>query len=283
MTDDDNGSKIQRRVGRPPDTAEPSPAASELSAAAIRDSGRTQKWVASKLDVSERSLRRWLDGSPSSRGPTLEQAKAFAQLLGKPELVDLWWPPENPIAPTPAPPHVPEEKKSTARNRRTLVIVAGALAAVLAVIIGIAVARDDKAEPPVAPTAVPLATASPAGSEPVKGKVNGEYAGNRVPAKTIGLWTKPGMSSGCDLASCPAGTRQAGRVSVGQTIAVSCVTDGQMLRNGSSGDPGYYEDLRWLRLVPGQQVEQTGDDDLYLSNIWFLRDKLPPLAACSAR
>ncbi|MEU8606666.1 hypothetical protein AB0C29_01490 [Actinoplanes sp. NPDC048791] len=111
--------------------------------------------------------------------------------------------------------------------------------------------------------------------------VSGQYAGNRIPAKTIGLWTKPGMSSGCELDACPVGTRQQGRVSVGQAVAVSCVVaDGQMLRNGSAGEPGYYEDQRWVRLVPGQQVGQTGDGPLYLSNVWFLREALPPLSAC---
>jgi len=67
------------------------------------------------------------------------------------------------------------------------------------------------------------------------------------------------MSSGCELDACPAGTRQAGRIAVGQTLAVSCVVaDGQMLRNGSSGEPGYYEDQRWVRLVPGQLSKAAG-------------------------
>jgi hypothetical protein len=103
-------------------------------------------------------------------------------------------------------------------------------------------------------------------------------AGEAHPAKTIGLWTKPGMSSGCELDACPDGTVQAGRVAVGQTITVSCVVaDGQMLRNSSSDEPGYYEDQKWVRLEPGQQVGKSGDDDLYISNVWFLRDAPPPL------
>ncbi|BCY09792.1 helix-turn-helix domain-containing protein [Actinoplanes sp. L3-i22] len=300
MSDGREESKGTARRGRPSDTAEPSPAASERAAAAIRVAGRTQQWVADHLGVSERTLRRWLDGRPQNRGPTRVMAAALAGLLDAPELVGLWWPGPDSVGAPPTSSSAAPAGGGATDHRRTPVIVGSmtAILVVVAVVIVVAVSRGDKAALPVktakAPVSPGIASTGPAAvtcgspavgasaaAGTVTGNVCGVYAGNRLPAKTIGLWTKPGMSSGCDLDACPPGTVQAGRVAVGQTVSVSCVVGGgQMLRNGSSGEPGYYEDKKWVRIVRGQEVGQTGDYDLYLSNVWFLRDALPPLPAC---
>lgn len=308
MTDDADQPKARRPIGRPPDTAEPCAAASELAAAAIRDSGRSRRSIAQALDVSERTLGRWLAGPPE-KGPVPDQARALARLLDKPELLSLWWPELDDAgraSPAPAPPGPTPDPSATGapelaghadhlpvRRRRRLLIGAAAVVALIAAgVLGVTASRRAEPDSPPNPTATASQSAIPvgppatgAGATPVagalQGVVNGQFAGDRSPAKTIGLWTKPGMADGCALDACPAGTRQAGRVPVGRTIAVSCVVaDGQMLRNGASGEPGYYEDQRWVRLVPGQQVEQTGNDQLYLSNVWFLREALPQLPAC---
>ena len=267
MTNGSDEPKAPGRRGRPSDTAEPSTEASERAAAAIRAEGRTQKWVADQLGVSERTVRRWLDGRPENRGPTRETAERLARLLKTPELVELWWPPREPPAAPPAPPAVPADDGARSRRHR-LRIAAGATAVLvlLGVLIGSAVSRGNP-DPPVDPASEPVTpgpaapaagcgsptAGAPAAARTVTGKVCGDYAGNRAPARSIGLWTKPGMSTGCDLDACPPETKQAGRVTVGRNISVSCVVaDGQMLRNGSAGEPGYYEDRRWVRLAPGQ-------------------------------
>lgn len=264
MTDNRDEPGNAARVGRPSRSADPSPAASAAAAQAIRDRGLTQAAVAEQIHVSERQLGRWLNGR--ERGPAPEQAEALAVLLDRPDLVHLWWPPDRPD-----------------RRPRSIgpALAAGGLVVVLVtLVIGFVVMRDDGRPDAPAPE-VSSRTPGPAvTSGPVTGVVEGRFAGDRAPAKTIGLWTRPGMTDGCDLDDCPPGTKQAGRVEVGRTIAVSCaVVDGQMLRNGASGEPGYYEDERWLRLAPGQDLGRT-DDDLYISNVWFLRDGLPPLPSC---
>jgi transcriptional regulator with XRE-family HTH domain len=263
MTDNHDEPGNGGRVGRPARSAEPSPEAGDAARRVIRDKNLTQASVAARMGVSERQLSRWLGGT--DRGPTLEQAQALAEVLETPALVDLWWPPGG----------------VTGGNHRRLLVGGGLLAVLLVVGIALLFTRDDDpADPSPTPTSLSSAAARPVATGPITAVVDGTFANNRPQAKTIGLWTRPGMSTGCDLDDCPAGTKQAGRVDVGATLAVSCVVlDGQMLRNGASGEPGYYEDERWLRLVPGQDVGEA-DSDLYISNLWFLRDDLPRLPNC---
>jgi hypothetical protein len=108
--------------------------------------------------------------------------------------------------------------------------------------------------------------------------IDGSMVGTENPtAKTLGLWTFPSTDSGCGFSPCLAGTAQAAKFRLPQTIRVTCVTIGQKVRNGVAGHHGYYEDDRWLKTVPNPNFEGTG----FLSNVWFARDKLPPnLAKC---
>lgn len=107
--------------------------------------------------------------------------------------------------------------------------------------------------------------------------LNDSKTAGAPPIKTLGVWTKPSMNLDCHVSPCLDGTRQIAKVTLPETVTVVCVATGQMIRNGTPGDAGYYEDNRWVHIAPHPNISQVG----YLSNVWFARNELPAnLATC---
>lgn len=106
------------------------------------------------------------------------------------------------------------------------------------------------------------------------GEVNGSGPGTD-PTTPVSLWSKPSTSTGCEFSACAEDTRAVQKVSPGAAVTVACRLQGQQIRNGLPGGPGFYEDDRWLRVVSvdGELVDEN--EPLYLSNVWFARAKLP--------
>ena len=92
---------------------------------------------------------------------------------------------------------------------------------------------------------------------------------------SVGLWSRPSTTTGCDRSPRFPGTELAGRVRPATLVQVSCVVSGQRVRNGEPGRPGYYDDDRWLLVVPDDALGLTRPGDAYLANIWYARESLP--------
>ena len=115
-------------------------------------------------------------------------------------------------------------------------------------------------------------TGDPSGQS--RGHVDGTGPGTD-PTTSVSLWSKPSTTTGCDNSPCRPGTKAVQQVAPKTIVTVSCVINGQQLRNGIPGGDGFYEDDRWLRVVAVDGEPVTRDDLPYLSNVWFVRSSLP--------
>jgi transcriptional regulator with XRE-family HTH domain len=267
-----------------------SPEAGARLANEIRRRKLTQARFAAGLHVDVRTVRRWISGEA---GPDRETAQRLATFLEDPEVVQWWvYPDADPDPRADAgsaadPDDAAEQTWWSAAptwvlEHRGLAALIGGVA-VLALVVIIVITSG----PPVADPAPQQASgsASPSPAPPVVGTgadarltapVDGSMTAGRQDAKTLSLWSHPSTSSGCEISACQDGTSPVGTVRLPAEVVVVCVTVGQEIRNGEPGQDGFYRDDKWLELAPGQDFGPAPPgQEMWLSNIWFLRDRLP--------
>ncbi len=98
------------------------------------------------------------------------------------------------------------------------------------------------------------------------------------PTEPITVWDRPATNI-CSSATpeCDPDATGAGVVQPGQRVDTLCVTKGQVVRNGPPGEPGFYDDDRWVMI-------DSGGEEAFLSNTWYARSGLPrDLPSCPPR
>lgn len=253
--------------GRPRTNAAGSSEAGARLADRIRRRNLTQASVAKHMNVSQRTVGRWVGGET---GPDLATARRLAEFFDDPEVVSWWW---HDLSADPV-----EREADPDRAPWSPKVLIGAVVVLILALIVVAVTTLHSS-PTAASTApsgpVPAVVGTGAAAR-LTAPVDGAMTSGHPSARTITLWSRPSTSSGCDISACQPGTDQVGTLTLPATVVVMCSTVGQQIRNGEPGESGFYRDDRWLKLEPGQAFGQTSKDQvLWLSNIWFLRDRLP--------
>lgn len=154
-----------------------------------------------------------------------------------------------------------QPEQPAARKKSPLVILIVAVTAV-AVLLAVVVTRNDgKGGRPVTSVFSAQVDATGPGEDP---------------SEPVALWDRPATTI-CSSATpgCDTKAMRAGVVRHGQVVDTLCIARGQVVRNGPPGEPGFYDDDRWVKLDhEGQEA--------FLSNTWYARSKLArELASCT--
>lgn len=288
--DDASDPPKRRPLGRPRTTLPPTPEAVQLLCQRQEEAGLSNPQLGQRVGMSARTVGRWRAGEQGMEPATADQV---ATVLDEPRLRTLWTSPPPgtetaehdgvPAAVWPQlsqPPTAESYTSSTSRppaEVRRWWLLAGAIGAVvlLAVTLGIISWLDRgpgrtsnlSAGPTLATDDLPTDTTATF-------IVDAALTGGTM-ATGISSWTKPSTTTGCDASPCLSGTLPSGEVRGGQRVAVSCVSTGQLIRNGAPGADGYAEDNRWLLLAASEDVGQAPGERVWLSNLWLARDDLP--------
>ena len=146
------------------------------------------------------------------------------------------------------------------RNRLRFVWAIGAAVAVavVAVLVAALSGDEDDGGRGGATALVPSFTA------PVDGTGPGED-----PTEPVTVWDRPATTiCSSDTPECDPEAERVGVVQAGQVVDTLCVAKGQVVRNGPPGEPGFYDDDRWVMIdIDGTKA--------YLSNTWYARSGLP--------